>query len=75
MMGIYSILRRKLSINRVIEMDIEEKCKGLRNGVLEIIVDNCDYFRENKSHLAWALMNFDLIHRASRLVYNLDYYN
>ncbi len=51
-------------------MSVKEKCEILRNGVLEVIVDNFDYFRENKSHLAWALMNFDLIHRASRLVYD-----
>jgi hypothetical protein len=52
-------------------MSIGERCAELRNGVLEVIVDNFDYFRDNKSHLAWALMNFDLIHRAARLAYDV----
>ena len=42
----------------------------MRNCVLEVIIDEFDYFKEHKSHLAWALMHFDMIHRASRLAYN-----
>ena len=31
--------------------------------ILNVVVDYFDYFRERPSHLAWVMMNYELIHR------------
>jgi len=35
----------------------------LGSRILDVVVGNFDYFRERPSHLAWAMMNYELIHR------------
>lgn len=37
--------------------------KDLGARILDVVVQNFDYFRERPSHLAWAMMNYELIHR------------
>lgn len=43
------------------------KIEQLRNKVLDVVLENFDYFKENPRHLAWAMMNYELIHRVGRV--------
>jgi hypothetical protein len=41
-----------------------------RDSILDIVVKNFDYFRDNPKHLAWAMMKWSLVHYASRIAYS-----
>jgi len=43
--------------------------------VLGIVTENFDYFRENPTHLAWAMMNYSIINSASRRTFDDFYIN
>lgn len=43
-----------------------DRPRALRDGVVDVVVKNFGYFRKNPRHLAWAMMQFELIHRISR---------
>jgi hypothetical protein len=40
-----------------------------RDSILDIVIKNFDYFRDNPKHLAWAMMKWRLVHTASRIAY------
>jgi hypothetical protein len=37
--------------------------EDLGTKILDVVVNNFDYFKERPAHLAWAMMNYELIHR------------
>lgn len=37
------------------------------HGILDIVIENWDYFKANTVHLAWAMMQYELCHRACNL--------
>lgn len=47
----------------------------IRDNIVDIIVENFDYFKKNPKHMAWAMMNFEIIQRVGRLKFNSCYDN
>lgn len=45
-----------------------KKAEKLTNRILEVVTNDWDYFKENPKHLAWAMMNFSLVHYAGRRI-------
>lgn len=58
------IINKTVVTIRMGAVSIEE----LRDNLLEIVVENFDYFRKNPSHLAWAMMNYEHLSKVSYIV-------
>lgn len=45
-----------------------KKAEKLTDRILEVVINDWDYFKARPKHLAWAMMNFSLVHYAGRMI-------
>lgn len=52
--------------NNNAQFPVPVNVEKMRDKVLDIVTENFEYFKENPKHLAWAMMNYELLHRVGR---------
>lgn len=45
-----------------------KRAEKLTDRILEVVINDWDYFKARPKHLAWAMMNFSLVHYAGRRI-------
>ncbi|MBI4257470.1 MAG: hypothetical protein HY619_00810 [Thaumarchaeota archaeon] len=49
---------------------MRQSATQLRDEIITTVVHDFDYYRAHPQHLAWAMMNFELVHRVGRIMFD-----
>lgn len=60
-------------LDEIKDEETSERLHTYTHGILDIVIKNWDYFKANTVHLAWAMMQYELCHRACNLAGPSEY--